>query len=85
MEQQVIRELEQNPMLEEVEVDTPIEYEDVYESDFTRLDDFSEASTPTDFDTDNYIKAELESQKDPFEFYKMLWADTDSKNYQTKS
>jgi RNA polymerase sigma-54 factor len=85
MEQQVIRELEQNPMLEEVEVDAPIEYEEGYDSDFTRMEDLTEPSVPSDYDGEYSVKAELEAQKDPFEFYKMLWADSDSTGSQTKS
>lgn len=85
MEQQVIRELEQNPMLEEVEVDAPVDFEDGYDSDFTRLEDFVEPNVTGEYDSEYSAKAELEAQKDPFEFYKMLWTDSDSVNSQSKS
>ncbi|MFH1052653.1 MAG: RNA polymerase factor sigma-54 [bacterium] len=85
MEQQVIRELEQNPMLEEIETDVPLDYEEGYDSDFTRLEDFSEHATTVEYESEYSVKAELEAQKDPFEFYKMLWNDGDSLGSQTKS
>jgi len=85
MEQQVIRELEQNPMLEEIETDAPLDYEEGYDSDFTRLEEFSEPTVASEYDSEYSAKAELEAQKDPFEFYKMLWTESDSGGSQTKS
>ena len=85
MEQQVIRELEQNPMLEELDTDAPVDFEEGYDSDFTRIDESIEPAASIEYDSDFSVKNELEDAKDPFEFYKMLWHDGDSSATQTKS
>ncbi len=72
LEQQVMQEIELNPMLEEIN-DFDIEIE--------QPKDFSEHEHPeTDFQGDDdtsheALKQQFNDDKDPFEFYKVLWED----------
>jgi RNA polymerase sigma-54 factor len=72
LEQQVMQEIELNPMLEEIS-DFDIEIE--------QPKDFSEHEHPeTDFQGDDdtsheSLKQQFNDDKDPFEFYKVLWED----------
>ncbi len=81
LEQQVMQEIEMNPMLEEVG-DLDIEIEEPK--------DFSEHDHPeTDFAGDDEnspaaLKEKFNEEKDPFEFYKVLWED-DSTGPKAKS
>jgi RNA polymerase sigma-54 factor len=75
IEQQVLRELEQNPMLEEFDVESCSEFEE--HPDF----DLNHEKTNIQYETGEYEselkeKNPIDDTKDPFEFYKMLWYDS---------
>lgn len=78
LEQQVIQEIEQNPMLDSADTDLPDsgpEYGEEPVADFPQ--EYSEAPpTEHDFGEDGIdYKSRIDDEHDPFEFYKMIWQD----------
>ncbi len=67
LEQHIAQEIEQNPMLEEVTPES--NFESLDSSDFT---DPVEEELAKNIDTDS---TSIDDQKDPFEFYNLLWQD----------
>jgi RNA polymerase sigma-54 factor len=85
LEQQVLQELEQNPMLEEANAEDAFTLDEQHE-DYTQEErDYAEATPPdSDFDADygydsvHHEKTRIDDQGDPFEFYKLVWQDDSS-------
>ncbi len=74
LEQQVMQEIEQNPMLEsndpELSSADDISVEDMFDSGSDKEEYSSFGKTD-----DEPVKSNLDEEKDPFEFYKMVWQD----------
>jgi RNA polymerase sigma-54 factor len=75
LEQHVMQEIEQNPMLEEIEQDIPTDFEEIPAADLSIRENLE-----SDFDSDGEPtpKSMIDDAVDPFEFYKMLWQDDSS-------
>lgn len=72
LEQQVSQEIEQNPMLEEIDPEAATEYEDQVNHD---LIDDKYPGMPENSESELNPRDQIDDQKDPFEFYRMLWQD----------
>ncbi len=72
LEQQVMQEIEMNPMLEEVG-DLDIEIEEP--KDFSEHDHPETEFAGDDENSPAALKEKFNEEKDPFEFYKVLWED----------
>lgn len=82
LEQQVKQEIEMNPMLEEVgdldiEIDEP--------KDFSEHDHPETEFAAEDENSPEALKKQLNDDKDPFEFYKVLWEDENTSGSNSKN
>lgn len=78
MEQQIKQEIDENPMLEEISEDIEAEL-DAENSEEASPDthEFDIDETPDGENTENELNPEkqIDDEKDPFEFYNMIWQD----------
>ena len=82
LEQQVRQEIEQNPMLEEVNNEAPNDFEENNAGEDFETPVLFPESTTTETeehfdsqDAEQQTKAMVDDDADPFEFYKLLWQD----------
>ncbi len=76
LEQQVIQEIEQNPMLDSAETDIPSPDADFGSEDAPEFpQEYSDSPVPdSDYhDEATDFKSRIDEEQDPFEFYKMIW------------
>jgi RNA polymerase sigma-54 factor len=75
MEQQIKQEIDENPMLEEIEDDFEIAETNEEASPDTHDFDIDDNPADDNFTDDVPPEKQIDDEKDPFEFYNMIWQD----------